>query len=82
MDQFQDQFLCWKWGGMDVKQTMHSTLIRLPLRTRGMAESSALSKVCTLLTLQIVKVLRRSSSHSAGVALSQALRLHHQCLAS
>lgn len=45
MDLFPDQFSCWDYGGMDVRKTMHSTLIRLPLRTYSMAESSELSKV-------------------------------------
>ena len=43
--QFPDQFCHWDFGGMDVGKTMHSTLIRLPLRTLSMAESSTLSKV-------------------------------------
>ena len=43
--QFPDQFCHWDFGGMDVRKTMHSTLIRLPLRTLSMAESSTLSKV-------------------------------------
>ena len=43
--QFPDQFGHWDFGGMDVRKTMHSTLIRLPLRTLSMAESSTLSKV-------------------------------------
>ena len=43
--QFPDQFSHWDFGGMDVRKTMHSTLIRLPLRTLSMAESSTLSKV-------------------------------------
>ena len=46
--QFPDQFCHWDFGGMDVKKTMHSTLIRLPLRTLSMAESSTLSKVVLL----------------------------------
>ena len=45
VDQFPDQFACWDFGGMDVRKTMGSTLIRLPLRTEAMAETSALSKV-------------------------------------
>lgn len=45
VDQFPDQFACWDFGGMDVRKTMHSTLIRLPLRTEAMAQNSSLSKV-------------------------------------
>lgn len=48
VDQFPDQFACWDFGGMDVRKTMHSTLIRLPLRTEAMAETSSLSKVPAL----------------------------------
>lgn len=47
VDQFPDQFSCWDFGGMDVRKTMHSTLIRLPLRTDAMAQTTSLSKVNT-----------------------------------
>ena len=48
VDQFPDQFACWDFGGMDVRQTMHSTLIRLPLRTEVMTQPGSLSKVLSL----------------------------------